>query len=258
MFDSDLFGRFAVAAALALALAALLRPEVERQLRRRLLRLDLQPIRKVDIGFSDWGPTIGLTASFHGHDEDQFVVDASLAVLRDDDADSHRFSWAAFLSARLGADIGEATAPGAFAVSRIEPRQVNILFQDIATQRRYADGLRALRRRFADFMAFQRLRPEIMSQHDLGREIAVFRGSTHYDPAAADEAGGVFYWEPGHYSLKLTIQTAAAPQTHAYRFALSSEESAELRENVRRMEDVCLGLTSRGPVTISVALDKIA
>lgn len=258
MFDSETFGRFAAAAALALALAALLRPEVERQLRRRLLRLDVEPIRKVEIGFSDWGPTIGLAASFHGHGEDQFVVDASLTVKRDGDADGHRLSWAAFLPARLGANIGEATAPGAFAVSRVEPRQVNILFQDLATQRRFADGMRTLRRRFADFMAFQRLRPEIMSQHDLGREVAIFRRSTHYDADAANAAGSVFYWEPGDYSLLLTIRTATAPHTYDYRFGLSAEESAELRDNVGRMEDVCLGLTSRGPVTISVTLDKIA
>ena len=258
MFDSETFGRFAAAAALALALAALLRPEVERQLRRRLLRLDVEPVRKVDIGFSDWGPTIGLAASFHGHGENQFVVDLSLTVRRDGDAEGHRFSWAAFLPARLGADIGEATAPGAFAVSRVEPRQVSIVFQDIATQRRYADSLRALRRGFADFMAFQRLRPEIMSQHDLGREVAIFRGSTHYDPSAAEEAKSVFYWEPGDYSLVLTIRTAATPQTHAYRFSLSTEESAELRDNVGRMENVCLGLSSRGPVPISVTLDIIA
>ena len=257
MFSMETFSRFAAAAALALALAALLRPEIERWARQRR-RLRVLPASKVDIGFSDWGPTIGLAASFHGQGTDVFVVDMSLRVERGDEGSGHRFSWAAFLPARLNAGPDEATAPGAFSVSRIEPRRVSILFQDIATQRLYADGLRSMRRRFAEFMAFQRLRPEIMSQNDLGREIANFRASARYDGAVAGQADSAFYWEAGEYSVALAVQTADELYTERYRFSLSAEDAAELRGNIVRIEDVNLGLSSRGPATISVLLDKIA
>jgi len=258
MFDLETFSRFAPAAALAFALAALLRPEVERLLRHRSIRFDMLPAPGIEIGFSEWGPTIGLSLSFHGHGEDQFVLDMRLTATRSDETADHGFSWAAFRPARLDAGLGEATAPGAFAVTRLEPRQVNILFQDRKTQRIYADGMRALRRRFIEFMAFQRLKPEIMSEHDLGREVANFRASSRYDTDAADAARNAFYWGPGEYALVLEVQTGQALLTSRYRFALSGEEASVLRDNAGRMEDARLGLSSRKPAAINVALDKIA
>ncbi len=92
----------------------------------------------------------------------------------------------------------------------------------------------------------------------LGEKSQSFAGRPTTTPTLRTRPEASFTGSLADYSLLLTIRTATAPHTHDYRFGLSAEESAELRDNVGRMEDVCLGLTSRGPVTISVTLDKIA
>ena len=88
---------------------------------------------KVEIGYSQFGPTLKLAGTLSARDHVTFVNNISLSLLRHTDGAMFIFNWFAFLSssATTNSETGQDfKMPAKFLISPATPFQYNILFVD--------------------------------------------------------------------------------------------------------------------------------
>jgi hypothetical protein len=67
-------GDLALIATAVIALVALLRPDIERVFQRRKAVVDVHPAGRLEVGFSNFGPTIGLQGTMQAINGDEFIA----------------------------------------------------------------------------------------------------------------------------------------------------------------------------------------
>lgn len=112
---------------------ALIRPDIERWVRRKRARLHLSLTNKVIVSYTGSGPLIQLKGSIRAVYDDVYVGSLSIRVLRNKDNAEHVFSWYLALPLTVG---GNMNAPAemvtATNVRKSQPYRFNLLFQDEA------------------------------------------------------------------------------------------------------------------------------
>jgi hypothetical protein len=122
-----------VASAATIALAALFRPDIERLIQRRRAIIDVHPAGRLEVGFGNFGPTIGVQGTLQAIHRDAFITCSSVTVVRVADNLRHEFPWAVFRPQTLGASAQQAEIASGFLLSVSAPRRFNIQFHDGVT-----------------------------------------------------------------------------------------------------------------------------
>ena len=122
-----------------IATIALLQPWVV-ALWKRFLRqgtIDIHETGTIEVGYSSYGATIGLTGTLRAVHRDQFVRSIELTVVKGKDSSQHFFNWGLFRSGKL--TIGRESEmtvelPSGFMLTTREPGRYSTLFVDSALQ----------------------------------------------------------------------------------------------------------------------------
>src|ERR1700682_2947402 len=126
-------------ATLTIAVVALLQPWAVLAWKQffRPGAIDIFETGVIEVGFSGYGPTLGLVGTLRARDRGLFIRSASIEVERETDHARHNFEWAAFRATRtiIGRPSEVAlSVPAGFMVMPMQPSRYNIFFNDLKFQ----------------------------------------------------------------------------------------------------------------------------
>lgn len=148
----------ATAATAAIAFVALLRPDIERLLRSRRAVIDVHSAGRLEVGFSTFGPTLGLQGTMQALNGDEFISVSKVTVERVADNLRHEFQWAVF---RPQSQSFSGTAQQTFEIASglllgvAAPRRFNIQFHDSGTADNFRQPLIDLHQLWMDYVQAQ-------------------------------------------------------------------------------------------------------
>lgn len=229
--------------ALTVAGIALLQPWVGYVWRRYFRRGAVRVFEtgNIEIGFSAYGPTIGLLGTMRCVQRDLFVQRMQLLVEREKDRARHEFDWVVFRSEKIsGSEPASLEIPHAFMLTTTLPRPYNIQFHDAVAQKDMRTVLSALTEAWnTQFQAAakQDARMLVADPAQAGeiRRALYEQFSQSMEHVKAYAAlNRVFYWEPGGYTVSLRITTGDPDRTHVqqWRFVLQDADADALRLNI--------------------------
>jgi hypothetical protein len=244
---SDNLATAAHVATALIAFAALFRPDIERLFRRGAV--DLHPAGRLEVGFSTFGPTIGLQGTLQAIHRDAFVTYSRVMVERITDNLRHEFQWAIFRPQSLGANLQQAEIASGFLLSVAAPRRFNIQFHDTGTADTFRQSLIDLQKLWIDYLQTNAI---VIANVPSGQMRGIY--DTFHNVKNAEIAplfqviDRQFYWVSGAYRMTLELRTTRPMKTITsnYTFALSETESNTLRLNAI----ACLLATCNVPDTI--------
>lgn len=192
--------------------------------------LDVHRTGQLEVGFSYFGPTLGLQGTLRAVDRDFFVSRMLLVLVRDADNARHEFEWGAFRPPQLllGEPKDPVETPAGFMLQPLAPRRYNILFIDTQTRSSVLQLAERLSRGWAESVHTAAVPHDSIRQH---YEQVFSRQPLHIDTFSALER--LIYWEPGSYTVRLTIQCTRPNRTFTdvFKFSLTPEDVASLRLN---------------------------
>jgi len=240
--------------ALALAVIALAQPWVVVTW-RKLFRpgaIEIYETGTIEIGYSGFGPTIGLVGTLRARDRELFVRAASIEIEREADHARHGFEWAAFRTTRniIGRPIETSfSVPVGFMLTPTQPNRYNIFFNDLKFQQeRLVPIAQPLQAAWLAAVAAALGGPANNANATAAQVAqavtATYPGFQNSNPHvhAVTRIGQEFYWAAGWYRLTLKIQTARPDLAfeRSWRFQLTDAHSQTLRRNCQKIaQEVC-------------------
>lgn len=201
----------------------------------------------IEIGYSSYGPTIGLNGTLRALNKDVFISSIGLLIVREKDKAEHSFRWIAFRPPKIdlaGTQPLSMEIPSGFLVSPESPHRYNIVFNDeklfeeirpqfnlyIAEWYKVADQLGKI---WPPSLGLTPP-PEVVAQQTELME--VFRKcKIHFDVYAT--LNRLCYWEPGDYQMIVRVRTSKPDRVLSsnYRFSITEADSNNLKLNVITM-----------------------
>jgi len=218
---------------------------IEAYRRYRPAKLDLYESGNIELGYSDFGPTVGLVGTLRTRHRDFFVRNLSVQIVRKRDNMTRRFDWRAFRSHKLslsGAQV-DPDLPASFLLTPEEPFNYNIFFADetfVAETKSKVESI------FPAWLTF--LASHTSEHHGTGNEALVAEFLQTPGPldafAALDRS---FYWTAGEYSLQIDIgdERGKARTLRKFTFEITQVDETNLRSNVVAIERSLCGVGSK-------------
>lgn len=207
------------------AIIALLRPEIALLVNRAVARLSIHLNTRIEIGFSDYGPTIGIFGTIRSKGKQFFITSIKLRVANPN-GESHEFDWCIFRSPIVKVQEitnVEAEVAVPFMVPKNSAKTISILFQDTSIAEEIREPFLELKERLGDRDYDSVMGMEWFDIHN-----------TIYEK---------FYWEAGEYQFLLSIydEDGAVCCEKNFGFCLLEPESEFLGVNVETMINAALG-----------------
>jgi hypothetical protein len=233
------------------AVVALIQPWLLHMYRRLFRRgsIDIYEIGGVEIGFSGFGPTIGLMGTLRSRDQDMFVQSANISLIRVGEATCHSFQWGAFRTPKTvvtsnlsqSAEVGVSDANPVM-VRTAQPYHYNVLFLDLEVFPQVRATLESFKQTWINFID-EKGSVEINAPLDASMQKRLIQQlrPLHKKFAATDKyqkglktLEDLFYWEAATYSLTLRIQAARPNRTFAktWKITLQETDVENLRNNI--------------------------
>lgn len=198
----------------------------------------------IEIGYSTFGPTIGLYGTLRALNKNIFIKSIDLLVVREKDQAQHIFKWLASRPFKIdlaGSQTISIEIPSSFLVSFESPHRFNILFNDNDS----LEDIRPLINAYISewYKVVEQLNktwmpspgvnppPEIISHQN--KLIEDFRKSTiHVNTYVALDRR--CYWEQGSYRLTINVRTSKPDKvfTNTYQLSINEADSRRLKLNV--------------------------
>lgn len=226
---------------------------------RKLVRpgtIDIHETGTIEIGYSSYGPTIGLRGTLRAVHRDHFVRNIELTVIKERDGSHHSFEWLLFKAEKMTSqgkdDISLEIAAG-FMLLITQPRSYSILFVDAATRAEIKPALETLQREWTKYATAKGTGPAESIQVAIGK--ALVESSTAFqnfskERVATDTYSILerrLYWEPGRYFLQMRVNTTRPENTfhRNWTFELSEPDFQSLRLNaVAIISEACSQVTN--------------
>jgi hypothetical protein len=229
------WGTVAQYAAAVIALVALARPDITRLLRRwtGAVRLHIHP--RLEIGFTHFGPVIGLYGAMECEGHDQTIVSMNIEVVRQDDNSTHLFEWMLIRSPKLHVEIEpkEFEFASAFVLKNSESKNFNIQFHDTKTPQKYEEMAAQYRAGYLGFLS--RMEKEGKLSKNPAENFKLFDAAfPNATPALWKVIKDAFYWREGGYTLTVRVNCGNPRKIYEfkYKYNLSREEVRRLEENI--------------------------
>lgn len=227
-------GDLATAATAVIALGALLRPDIERLVRRRRAHIDMHLAGRLEVGFSTFGATIGLQGTLQAVGVDGFVSYSRLTVERVADNLRHEFQWAVFRGVQLSPSLDTSEIASGFLLSVAAPRRFSIQFHDSGTADSLRQALTDLQRLWMDYLQSQKITlsgstpAQVQHYFDQFHQMHLPNITPLYQVVDRQ-----FYWVAGEYRMRVELHTARPSKIYYfdYRFSLTEADSNLLRLN---------------------------
>ena len=212
----------------------------------------------IEIGFSNFGQTIGLNGTLRVLKKSSFIKNMSLDVTRERDSAKHTFNWRVFRPLTFTINPQPSSTPieiaSSFLLTQEKPFKYNILFIDDGSYSRINSQLAELHREWLDFRnnKLQKLEEEyepnaveqLINNPLLDEKIyqeftklpKILNIYTNLDRD--------FYWQQGNYTMSLSLECSKPDQkfTKEFKFTLSNENVDELRLNTIAILRIICGL----------------
>lgn len=205
-------------------------------------KIDIYPSGSIEIGFSDFGPTIAIQGTLLATNKDVFINNIQLKIRKLKNNEEHKFDWVAFRSPQI--NIGQSSPqtiewPASFIVSASRPHRYVIVFSDIETMneiRVLIEG--CIREAQMVVQKYPHLLEATLGRVSYADALEEYGKSQAYQKAY-DVISRLLYWEKGDYEL-LIIVNADKPQKvfkSLYKFTLTEQDFESLRLNIIRIID---------------------
>lgn len=224
-----------------IALLALFRPELEKRTHYFFNKIDFYPYNNIEIGYFDFGPTIGIPFTLRARVGDQLVSTISLKIVRLRDNATYNFQWRLFRD--YEAIITNAVSQNenvkielanAFLLPANTSKTLNVQFHDINTKERFADSVLRLKTGFEKFLNSIPVPPQDITQLDQAQQL--FKQDDENNALVLDAysiLGKQMYWEEGDYKLQVIVNTENPNKefSYCYGFGLTQEQVNQLDVN---------------------------
>lgn len=229
-----LSGDFWTAAATITAIAALFRPEISNLRRKAANRILFTPHHRLEVGFSQFGPTIGIVGSLRGTPNDQFLTAITVTVTRMRDNATHKFDWAVFRSLSVTGTVHDIQYATSFLLDSRSSKTLNIQFHDQSTKSRIEQPLSELRKLWIDHLNATNIPPVGTTKEQLQTEHQAWTKDNVNVTRIYERISREFYWDADKYKATVSIQTADPEKEFQYalEFELSNEQSQMARLGV--------------------------
>lgn len=220
--------------ALIVAFVALIQPWILALYRRIFQAPTVQAFHagNIEIGYSAFGPTVGLNGTLTVKNKDVFIQAIDLEVVRLKDHSTHKYEWSYFRSNKVRlsqlTDMEVELAAG-FILSIRQPHRYNILFIENKAQQELVSDLQKLSKAWNEFFlskvveiskdtsnaSFDQIRPAIYDEFS-------------HSPIHVDTWGKVDrarYWEVGDYSVTMTVKTSNPDKSFSFDWGFSLDET---------------------------------
>lgn len=230
-------GDLATAATAVIAFAALLRPEIETLFRRASGTIDVHPAGRIEVGFSNFGPTIGVQGTMRAIRDDEFIILGKVTVERMADHLRHEFDWALFrpLSFSTVPNPQQAFEIAAgFPLSVSAPHRFNIQFHDSVTADTFRQPLRELQRLWTEYLQAQAIVLTGLPPNQILPTYKAFQEAHLVEITPLFHLiDRQFYWVEGQYRMTLELRASRPKRvfSFSYNFRLSDSDSTSLRLN---------------------------
>ncbi len=216
--------------------------------------IDIYETGSIEIGYSTFGPTIGINGTLRCHHNDLFVQDIKLELVKQKNSSRHIFDWGVFRNQKLtmSGDQNEFEIPYGFMLSTSSPRRFNIQFHDIQVKSEMQTVINKVNEEWVKgiidiiYQGDPQLLPEAGGLSSYPSAIIGFyeqfkKKDTHVQ--AYTDLDRMCYWEEGKYSLIMTVQTAKPNKQFIKKwdFNLSEQDKESVRLNsVNMLQEVLL------------------
>ena len=212
----------------------------------------------IEVGYSRFGPTVGIFGTLQAVHRSVFIETIYLEVTRTKDGARHEFGWRAIRpnTVKLAGDpIDEVELPSSFLLRPEEPFRFNILFNDAGFVADLGPSVNPLPgswwqfrdKRLAEIAVEHESRVDaLLSNEALMEEVFKEFNRTDQPQAAWKALNEAFYWVPGDYEMTMRVRCRRPEQefVDSCRVALTEDDSEQLRQNsVSLLRSVC-GLSS--------------
>jgi hypothetical protein len=226
---------------------------------RRFFRrgtVEVHEAGNLEIGFSGYGPTLGVSGILRSLHKDMFVQRIDLQVVRKVDGFTRAFEWKAVRIPKLtfGNLSGQSAEvsfdlPLSFMVTPLQPHRFNVLFADQVSLQPALPPAQKLQQEWlsrVQALGVPKLDANVLSQPHVVKKLR-----TEYSHQAAESETyqhllnllhTLNYWQPGKYQLTMLVRTASPTKTirKTWSFTLPEAELETLCNNVDSiLEDVC-------------------
>lgn len=212
--------------------------------------IDIFETGTIEVGYTTFGPTLGLHGTLRARDRDLFVRSAHVELVKCKDQSRHQFEWGVFRSPRIALGKPEDLSlelPAGFMVLTSQPHRYSIQFHDMKIQEEIRSVLEPVSRKWGEIVARQRATVPPKETTDLAawfssvgamlstKNQAAFEefSKTPEFTDALTRIDRLCYWERGDYELLLIIRTARPDRQfqHKWWFALSESDERGLHLN---------------------------
>jgi hypothetical protein len=231
------------AATAIIALVALFRPDIGRFVQRRRAIIDVHPAGRLEVGFGNFGPTVGVQGTLQAIHRDAFITYSRVTVVRVADNSRHDFQWAVFRPQTFGGGMQQAEIASGFLLSVAAPRRFNIQFHDTGTLDNFRQSLTDLQKLWTEHLQAQGIVLANVPAGEISEAYNTFHNQKLADITPIYQViDRQFYWTPGQYQMSLEIRSVRLVRSiiQNFSFILSDADSISLRLNVvAAMRAVC-------------------
>lgn len=245
---------------LAISILALTQPWLLALWRRYIRRGKVRAYESgnIELGFGNFGPSIGLIGTLRAVHQDVFVERISARVTRLKDNAQLPLTWRAFRPSQipLGDSSNTTLEPaGSFLLSAASPLKYNIFFGSDQFVADYSAKASITPNRWHEFVE-QRIKELEPNQQEQARAVKNdpalneilwrdFSNGEHISTLYREFTTG-FYWRAGRYKLEMLVDTEepALSATKQWEFDLSEDDAELLRVNIIPLLRSLAGLTA--------------
>lgn len=218
-------------------------------------RLSIYKTGRLEIGYSNFGPTLALNGTLRAERKTVFVREIQASVTKVRDGSSHQFEWMAFRSTqlRVGAtDSMTLELPAGFNVSPEQPYRYHIFFSDRQTRLELESVLVQVLQAWRGYVLSkpEQIKKALgtpgVTQEALALNIydSEFSRTSREYQQAWELLTRKNYWEAGPYALRMTVHTPDGRKrfVETWQFILGEEDFQNLRLNaLATLREICLG-----------------
>ena len=206
--------------------------------------IDIFETGTIEVGYTRFGPTLGVHGTLRARDRDLFVRSAHVELVKCKDQSRHQFEWGVFRSPRIALGKPEDLSlelPAGFMVLTSQPHRYSIQLYDLKTQEEMRPVLERVSRGWTDIMAEQRATVPSSETTDfaawfssVGAMLSIKNQAAFEEFFKTPESTEAFtridrlcYWERGGYGLSLIIRTARPDRQFRRKWWFTLSESDE-------------------------------
>jgi hypothetical protein len=208
--------------------------------------IDIHEAGTIEVGYSAFGPTIGLRGTLRAVHRDQFVREIALTVVKQKDRSRHTFNWFVFRAEKLtaaGTEDSSYEVAAGFILLTTQPYRYSILFADYATRDEMKPHIESLQ---AGWNSYTRQAADTVVRRGTAASVASIGHAVAQSPDTFGEFAktqisvdtyGVMerrlYWEAGTYALEMNVRTTRPENNfqRRWKFHLTEADFQNLRLN---------------------------